>query len=110
MTHADYPVSKQAETDLWRLALVYKHGGVYIDATTFTTEQNFDFIQNITRVPSGLIWNRYGDQPKYLMFWHGHWGHPSNWNFDYKFKTKKQWHLSYENNFIAAVKGSELIG
>lgn len=45
-----------------------------------------------------------------MMFWHGHYGHPSNWQLDYEHKTKKQWHLSYENNFIAAVKGSELIG
>ena len=88
MTHATYEVTQQVKTDLWRLALVYKHGGVYVDATTFNTEDNFDFVQNITRIPSAFIWNRYEKQPTNLIFWHAHYGHPSNWKVNYKYATK----------------------
>lgn len=109
LKHANYGVQIQGESDLWRLALMYKHGGVYVDASTFTTEENFDFVQNITRIPSGLLWNRYGQHPKNLLFWHVRFAHPSNWQMDYKYNTKKQWELSYESSFIAAEKGSELI-
>lgn len=41
--------------------------------------------------------------------WHPHYGSPLDWNINQKHNTKVQWHLSYENNFIAAEKGSELI-
>lgn len=34
--HADFDISRQAVTDMWRLALIYKYGGVYLDASTFT--------------------------------------------------------------------------
>ena len=37
MAHSNYPLREQVKSDLWRLALVYKHGGLYVDATTFTT-------------------------------------------------------------------------
>jgi hypothetical protein len=43
------------------------------------------------------------------MFWHPHYGAPFEWKIDEKYKIKSQWHLAYENNFIAAEKGSELI-
>ena len=33
--NADYRISRQAVADLWRLALLYEHGGVYLDASTF---------------------------------------------------------------------------
>ncbi len=56
-----------------------------------------------------MLWNRYGDEPKVLMFWNAHWAHSSDWHIDKKYNIKSQWHLSYENNFIAAVKESELI-
>jgi hypothetical protein len=43
------------------------------------------------------------------MFWNAYYGGPLDWHIDPKNKIKSQWHLSYENNFIAASKGSELI-
>ena len=51
LAHAAYYVTKQAETDFWRLALLYNHGGIYLDASTFTLDQNFDWLKNITRIP-----------------------------------------------------------
>jgi hypothetical protein len=43
------------------------------------------------------------------MFFHPHYGSPFNWTYNSLINSKIAWHLGYENNFIAAVKGSELI-
>ncbi len=69
-------------------------------------DENFEWVKNITRIPSNMLWNRYGNEPKVLMFWNAHWAHTSDWYIDKKYNIKSQWQLSYENNFIAAVKGS----
>jgi mannosyltransferase OCH1-like enzyme len=49
----------QTRSDLYRLALLHAHGGVYIDASTIITD-NFSWIENIARFPSQFIFNRYG--------------------------------------------------
>lgn len=43
------------------------------------------------------------------MMWHPHYGAPLEWTINEKYNIKSQWHLAYENNFIAAEKDSELI-
>lgn len=43
------------------------------------------------------------------MMWHPHYGAPLQWTINKQYSVKSQWHLAYENNFIAAEKGSELI-
>jgi len=53
-------VNKATISDLWRLALLIEHGGIYVDSTTFTIEESYDWLLNITRIPSHFIFNRYG--------------------------------------------------
>jgi len=60
---ASFAISKQGITDAWRMALVLKHGGVYLDASSFTTGSNFDWVTFVSRLPRNLIWNRYGENP-----------------------------------------------
>ncbi len=43
------------------------------------------------------------------MFSNAIWGNPINWHMDRRYNTKSQWHLSWENNFIAAEKNTEFI-
>ena len=56
-----------------------------------------------------MIWNRFEDEPLNLIFWNAHYSHPADWHIDSKWNTKAQWQLSYENNFIAGVKGNEFM-
>ena len=48
---------------MWRLALVYEHGGIYLDASTFQVDESFDWILQLPQIPRSLIWNRYGESP-----------------------------------------------
>lgn len=100
-----YPQSKP---DLYRLALLAKFGGIYMDASYIALE-SFDWLLNIGRYPSEFIFNRYGALPRVFMMWHPHYGAPLKWSINKQLGVKSQWHLAYENNFIAAEKGSELI-
>ena len=100
-----YPQSKP---DLYRLALLSKHGGIYMDAS-YVALESFDWLVNIGRYPSQFIFNRYGALPKVFMMWHPHYGAPLKWTVNKQHNVKSQWHLAYENNFIAAEKGSELV-
>ena len=109
INNAAFDLSNQAISDLWRLALVYEHGGVYFDASTFQIEESFEWILNVTQFPRQLVWNRYEEEPEVFMLWNAYYGCPLDWHYDHKHHTRSQWHLSYENNFIAAVKGSKLI-
>jgi len=46
------------------------------------------------------------------MYWHPYVGHPEEWDFyqiDHNRNIKIQWHLSLENSFITAEKGSEFL-
>lgn len=67
-----YPQSK---SDFYRLALVAQHGGIYMDASYLLVE-NLDWLLNIGKYPTEYIFNRYGDLPNNLMFWHPHYGSP----------------------------------
>lgn len=43
------------------------------------------------------------------MLWNSYYGCEVDWEYDSKYNTKVKQILSYENNFILGVKGSELI-
>ena len=97
-------ISQSTIADMSRIALIMEHGGIYVDMTTFTMDESYDWLLNITKIPSTFIWNRYGSQPDVLMFWNTYYRNEMNWWIDKN--TKSTWHLSYESGFIAAVKGS----
>lgn len=98
----------QTKSDIYRLALLAKHGGIYLDASYLALE-NFDWLINIGRYPSEFIFNRYGELPKVFMLFHPHYGSPFSWKIHPQLNIKVCWHLAYENNLIIAEKGSELI-
>lgn len=60
-------------------------------------------------MPSDLIWNRFGEEPEVFMIWNTYYANRMNWRYDEKANTKVAWHLSFESNFIAAIKGSRLV-
>jgi len=68
----------QSESDLYRLVLLYKYGGVYIDAATITV-QNFDWLIDIAKFPSQYIYNRYGKLPSVLLLWNPNFGGQFEW-------------------------------
>lgn len=57
----------QTKSDLVRLALVYKHGGIYLDASTIAVE-SLDWLVNIAKFPNKYIYNRYGELPSVFLF------------------------------------------
>jgi mannosyltransferase OCH1-like enzyme len=59
-SHSNIKITPQAKSDYWRLALIAKHGGIYIDAATFQIDDSLDWVLNLTRLPSKYFWNRYG--------------------------------------------------
>jgi hypothetical protein len=62
---------------------------------------------NIGKYPSEFVFNRFGELPKVFVFWHPYYGgSPGDWRISEKYNSKSQWHLGYENGFIAADKGS----
>lgn len=91
----------QTYSDLVRLALLIKHGGVYMDAA-FMLLQDLSWLSNIAAYPSQYVFNRYGELPEVFMFFNPQYGSQyDEWEVDSKHNTKAHWHLSYENNFIA---------
>jgi hypothetical protein len=48
--NCQFDLSQQALSDLWRMALIYEHGGVYFDASTFSTNESFDWIVKIPQI------------------------------------------------------------
>ena len=65
----------QTKSNFYRLALLYYHGGIYLDATTLALE-NFDWVLKIGKFPSQYIVNRFEALPKVLMMWHPYFGQP----------------------------------
>ena len=97
----DYAVKNAAikthdttKTNLMRIALVVKHGGIYMDST-FILLDNLDWLVNIAREPSQYIYNRYGKLPRLLMTFHPWYGNPADWTVDPRVSTKKSWQLAY---------------
>ena len=56
----------------------------------------------IARAPSETIFNRYGELPRVLMFFHPHYGSSFDWAFDGQANTKRLTLSAYENNLLAA--------
>jgi hypothetical protein len=95
-------------SDLYRLALLKTHGGLYLDST-YVLMESLEWLINIGRYPSQYIFNRFGYLPKTVMMWYGLSASPFDWKVDDKHNTKALGKLGYESNFIASEKGSELI-
>jgi len=68
----------QTRSDLYRLALLHTHGGVYIDASTIIIDK-FDWIINIAKFSSEYIFNRYGSLPDVLILWNQNFGGMFDW-------------------------------
>ncbi len=101
----------QSISDVYRLAVLYLHGGIYFDITSVGV-QSYDWIANIGKFPSQLIFNRFGTNPKVLMTWHPYDAQPGGWQYksiNKKQSVKAQWHLALQNSFIVAQKESEFI-
>lgn len=84
----------QTKPDLYRLALLIAHGGIYLDAS-FLALTNFDWLINIGGYPSKYIDNRYGNLPKVFMQYHPLWGGSLTWKVNTTLNTKVQWELPY---------------
>lgn len=63
----------QTYSDLVRLALLIKHGGVYMDAA-FMLLQDLSWLIDIASYPSQFVFNRYGELPSVFMFFNPHYG------------------------------------
>jgi len=96
-------IFKQTKSDLVRLALLYKYGGMYVDASVIAVE-SFDWLVNIAKFPSQYIFNRYGELPSALMFWNPNFAGFLEWEIDQAANTKEGWRYSFENSIIVAVK------
>ena len=95
-------------SDILRLALLIKHGGVYMDMGTFL-QGSVEWIPNIARIPSRLIFNRFNELPKVLMAFSHYMPNPGFWKINPKTKTKQTWIKLYENSFIAAEKDNPFL-
>jgi len=71
-------ISAQTKSDLYRLALIHTHGGVYLDASYIFVE-NFSWITNIAGEHSKFIFNKFGNLPKVLMQFNPIYGGEFNW-------------------------------
>lgn len=79
MKNSKLKIFPPTRSDLIRLALLLKHGGIYMDASMVPT-QTLDWVINIGRLPSEYIFNRYGELPKVFMTFHPFWGgEPEGW-------------------------------
>jgi hypothetical protein len=57
------------KSDFIRLALIAKHGGVFMDVSYLWLE-GFQWIVDIAKEPTHYIFNRYGETPKVLLQFH----------------------------------------
>ena len=60
-----YPRYTHTMGDMIRMELLIKHGGVYMDMTTYLQDK-VDWILNIARLPSHLLINRQGRTDQHL--------------------------------------------
>ena len=101
-------VSPTTASDMYRLALLIKHGGIYFDMASLLAE-DVGWVRRIAQFPSQLVHNRYGPNPKVLLTTHPLLGSPGKWEVDRDANTKYYWHMGYESSFIAAEPNSELL-
>lgn len=74
-------IDKQTKSDFVRVALIAKHGGIYMDASYYWTE-SFKWILEVAKEPAHLFYNRFGEVPKVLMQFHCLEGAPFDWKID----------------------------
>ena len=77
-------------TDLLRLYLLVRHGGVYID-TSILLQGEVDWVTNVARLPSHFIWNKFKPLPKVLMSFSFYEPNPIFWSVNDQRKTKSEW-------------------
>lgn len=49
-----------------------------------------------------MIFNRYGELPRVLMYFHPHFGTAFDWTYDKEANTKRLMVSAYENNLLIA--------
>ncbi len=96
------------KVEIAKLHILIRYGGIWISKHYFALE-SFDWILNITSYPSNFVYNRYGNLPKVVMYFHPHYGQPFDWTFDAEANTKNIWHCALDSNFIAAEPESQLL-
>ena len=99
---------RSTPSQLYRLALLAEHGGVFLESGSFT-ERDLSWVWEIARAPSQLIYNRYGGLPRVLAFFHPLRGGSDQWSVFPSTNTKSLDHAGLMNQFLAAEKGSEFM-
>ena len=79
--------SRQTFSDLIRLELLIKYGGVYFDIATFI-QNDVDWIMNIGRFPSHMFLNKFGQLPKVVTTFMFYMPHVPFWSISDRSKTK----------------------
>ena len=105
MENKEYPRYTPTMSDLIRLELLVKYGGVYMDMTTYL-QAEVDWLLNIARLPSHLFLNRFGGLPKVFVSYSFYLAKPPFWSIDKGTKLKETEKMKIENFFFAAEKGS----
>jgi len=77
-----------------RIALIYKHGGVYIDVSVMLVN-GLDWLLKIAQMPSNFIWNRFDTLPKILMPYNPWYMNPGDWVVNEVHNTKQASTLGY---------------
>ena len=72
-------IYSQTKGQLISLAVLYQHGGVWMDPLLFIAE-NFGWLTGIGK--EKFIWNRQGDLPKAVLSFHPHYGSPFEWTYN----------------------------
>ena len=103
-----YPRHIPTMSDLLRLALLNRHGGVYMDMSVVVTG-DIDWITNIARLPSHLFMNRFSPMPKVVMSFSCALPKAGFWTIKEERGVKQEWLHDYENSFIIAEKGTEFL-
>lgn len=101
MNNAKIRTFAQTKSDFIRLSVMAKYGGIYMDASYFTVD-GLSWIVNITQAPSQMIFNRYGQMPRALMFFHPHYGNAFDWTYDKQANTKQLMVSAYQSSLLIA--------
>lgn len=77
--NAKVQIFVQSESDLYRLAVLKKYGGIYMDVS-YVLIDDLSWLVDIQNYDSRFIFNRYGDLPTIFMLWHPDLGSPFTWS------------------------------
>ena len=87
--------------EIAKLCILIRYGGVWLSRHLFAVE-SFDWLIDIAKYPSQLVFNRYGDLPEVVMYFHPHYGQPFHWSYDSHSNTKNMYNIALDSFFIAA--------